>query len=200
MTAGPILTSVCLAWLLLAEYAELKTFVWICKPLASCGFLLHGLQATHYDRTLFGGLCLAWIGDVLLIPGGELTFQAGLGSFLLGHLCYAISFYHTRFEPTTAIITLLPLAVIFFAVNHVLSPHVPDELQVPVLAYMTVISVMLDLAFATHDSTIIIGAILFYLSDFLVARDQFLDPGFTNKLIGLPLYYAGQLVIAWSMY
>jgi uncharacterized membrane protein YhhN len=40
------------------------------------------------------------------------------------------------------------------------------------------------------------GAALFYLSDLAVARQRFVAPGFENKLIGLPLYYAGQLLLA----
>lgn len=40
------------------------------------------------------------------------------------------------------------------------------------------------------------GAALFYLSDLAVARHRFVAPGPENKLIGLPLYYAAQLILA----
>jgi len=40
------------------------------------------------------------------------------------------------------------------------------------------------------------GAVLFWLSDLAVARDRFVRPGFVNPLVGLPLYYAAQLLLA----
>jgi uncharacterized membrane protein YhhN len=43
------------------------------------------------------------------------------------------------------------------------------------------------------------GAALFAASDVFVARNRFVGAGFTNQLVGLPLYYAGQFVIAFSI-
>ena len=43
------------------------------------------------------------------------------------------------------------------------------------------------------------AALLFYASDFFVARDRFVRPGFVNRLIGLPLYYAAQAWFAWTI-
>ena len=39
---------------------------------------------------------------------------------------------------------------------------------------------------------------MFVVSDLAVARDNFVTPGFTNRLSGLPLYYGGQLLLAWA--
>lgn len=43
------------------------------------------------------------------------------------------------------------------------------------------------------------GAVAFYVSDVFVARDRFMKGGFVNRLVGLPLYYAGQFLIAFSL-
>jgi len=43
------------------------------------------------------------------------------------------------------------------------------------------------------------GAACFYMSDILVARDRFLSNEFFNRLVGLPLYYLGQFLIAFSV-
>ena len=43
------------------------------------------------------------------------------------------------------------------------------------------------------------GAVLFAVSDISVARDQFVRPAFINRLWGLPLYYAAQLLLAGSV-
>ena len=40
------------------------------------------------------------------------------------------------------------------------------------------------------------AAVAFYLSDVSVARDRFVAPGFGNRIWGLPLYYAAQLLFA----
>ncbi|NNF09333.1 MAG: lysoplasmalogenase, partial [Acidimicrobiia bacterium] len=42
------------------------------------------------------------------------------------------------------------------------------------------------------------GASLFIASDIAVARNTFVAPGYANKLWGLPLYYGGQLLLAWA--
>ena len=43
------------------------------------------------------------------------------------------------------------------------------------------------------------GALLFYISDIFVARQRFLKAEFVNRLIGLPLYYGGQFMLAFSI-
>ena len=43
------------------------------------------------------------------------------------------------------------------------------------------------------------GALSFYFSDIFVARDRFLKNQFLNRLIGLPLYYLGQFLLAFSI-
>jgi uncharacterized membrane protein YhhN len=80
-------------------------------------------------------------------------------------------------------------------------------MKLPVLAYVVVITLMVIGARAvferpdlplTGKALIFWGAILFYLSDLLVARDQFIRKAFSNRLIGLPLYYTGQFLLAFS--
>jgi hypothetical protein len=43
---------------------------------------------------------------------------------------------------------------------------------------------------------VLLGAVMFYASDLSVARDRFVKRGFLNRVWGLPLYYAAQLVLA----
>ncbi len=40
---------------------------------------------------------------------------------------------------------------------------------------------------------------LFYLSDLFVARERFVTSAFVNRLVGLPLYYGGQVLLALSV-
>ena len=50
-----------------------------------------------------------------------------------------------------------------------------------------------------HGAMFALGAILFFLSDIAVARERFVARDFRNKLLGLPAYFAGQLLIAWTI-
>jgi uncharacterized membrane protein YhhN len=78
----------------------------------------------------------------------------------------------------------------------------------PVAAYILVISAMVGGALAVGCAEevprsgqvyVLIGAIAFYLSDLCVARDQFVSEVFVNRLIGLPLYYFAQFLLALSI-
>ena len=48
--------------------------------------------------------------------------------------------------------------------------------------------------------TVPVGAVLFYVSDIFVARDRFVTPSPLNQRIGLPLYYAAQIALAFSIF
>jgi hypothetical protein len=46
---------------------------------------------------------------------------------------------------------------------------------------------------------ILVGALCFYVSDVLVARNKFIKEEYRNRILGLPLYYAGQFMLAFSI-
>ncbi len=79
---------------------------------------------------------------------------------------------------------------------------------VPVCLYIVVISVMMAAAWAAFLNpglapkgawALFLGALCFYVSDIFVARDRFVKSQFLNRLLGLPLYYGGQFLIAFSV-
>jgi len=41
--------------------------------------------------------------------------------------------------------------------------------------------------------------LFFYLSDLFVARNQFMKKAYINRLVGLPLYFIGQFLLAFSV-
>jgi uncharacterized membrane protein YhhN len=70
-----------------------------------------------------------------------------------------------------------------------------------VLSYIAVITVMVWGALSVviggwAPARVAAGAVLFYLSDLAVARERFVAHSFTNRAVGLPLYYVGQLLLA----
>ncbi len=177
----------------------------VSKTAASIGFVVLGAIAWSGGNPiatwLVVGLILCAAGDVLLL--WKRTFDAGLWTFLLGHVAYIVAFHHALpfavWSPFIAIV-LVPAGLGALAW---LWPHLKSK-KIPVCAYIAVISVMVWGAVATTTNgrlgwMVAVGATLFYLSDLTVARDRFVAPGFINRLIGLPLYYVGQILIALSV-
>lgn len=180
---------------------------WLFKPLASLGFLalavLDGLPETPYGQIMLGGLVLAALGDVLLIPKQRRYFLAGLVSFLLGHVAYAVAFGVRGLDPTVVGAATVVVALVAIPIVRWLWPHVDGPMKGPVAAYMLVISAMVALAAGTvvpyGDPRILLGAIAFYLSDIAVAQQRFVRSSFLSRAWGLPLYYAAQLVLATTV-
>jgi uncharacterized membrane protein YhhN len=77
-----------------------------------------------------------------------------------------------------------------------------------VLGYVIIITLMVAGAWSVFGSVhlawegrllVFVGALGFYVSDVFVARNRFIKPEFLNRLIGLPLYYGGQFLLAFSV-
>lgn len=191
------------------------------KPLASLAFIAVPLCAgavggdgarAEAAGWVLAGLVLGAVGDVLLMFDARRAFLGGLVAFLLGHIAYVIAFA-TLAAPATwlagpmALLVAIP-ALAGAVVLRWLWPHL-GSLRLPVIAYVLVISVMVvgGAAISVHGSALgargdalaTAGAVAFYASDLTVARDRFVAKGVENKLIGLPLYYGAQLLIAWSV-
>jgi uncharacterized membrane protein YhhN len=181
------------------------------KTILSCLFIITALLQPHplpqYYYPLLVGLIFCLGGDVFLALPQERMFLFGLVAFLLGHVCYVLCFFYVAdLNPWTWGGSGLVLAIsglVFFW----LRPHLGTML-VPVIAYIIIITAMVIGAFTVLGDTtlrsagrfmVIFGAASFYISDLFVARDRFLETGFANRLIGLPLYYGGQFLLAFSV-
>jgi len=173
------------------------------KMLASTGFIAIALSvggtSSTYGRLVLAALALSWIGDLLLSYSSRPAFLGGLVAFLLGHVAYSLAFgvlgTDARFAAAAAVVLTVGAA----AVWRWLSQHVGD-MAGPVVAYIVVISVMVVMAAGAYGSgataLVPIGATLFFLSDIAVARNQFVSPGVANRVVGLPLYYLAQILLA----
>jgi len=134
-------------------------------------------------------------------------FFLGLVSFLVGHLFYGVCFFYTAPPSAWAILGSLPVPIASLLIFLRLKPHLGD-MTIPVLVYIVVITVMVcgafslflepDLAFSGRVLALC-GAICFYISDIFVARDRFVQKGPINRIVGLPLYFGGQFLLAFSI-
>jgi uncharacterized membrane protein YhhN len=165
------------------------------------------MVTTPYYPLVLTGLILCLIGDVCLIfILSRKVFTAGLVAFLAGHVMYVAAFVTLGVAGplvwTAGLICLGLSACVFLW----LRPHLGD-MRIPVTAYIVIITAMVICAAAFMNNPgldpnaralVFGGALLFYVSDIFVARQRFVTKAFANRAAGLPLYYAGQFMIAFS--
>jgi uncharacterized membrane protein YhhN len=201
-----LLGALCVTGLLWSETKGPHYLSWLFKPLAASCFIvlavLNGAVDSNYGLWLLAGLCLCMAGDILLIPDSEACFKAGLTSFLLGHLLYAVAFLHLPWNTYAAGLAVLPVALLAVLALRWLQVHLTADMVVPVRAYILVISLMLLAASSTLGSSgglwIAVGAWGFAFSDLAVARHQFIKAQPLNRLWGTPLYFGSQMLLALS--
>jgi len=195
------------AVLLWCESKGWRSGAWLTKPLASAALVAFAVQMgaldSDYGLWVLAALVACWLGDVLLIPSHKGSFRVGILSFLTGHLFYSVAFLVDGVDARWVLLSAIPLGGLAWIVGGVLLQHVDRSLRKPVTAYIVVISGMLALGIGvwarTQEMVFLIAPAAFYLSDLAVARNRFLHPGFVNRLVGLPLYYAAQVLFAWSV-
>jgi uncharacterized membrane protein YhhN len=212
MTSLVVLPALVLLVLLLwAEKKESIPGKLATKPLLSALFILTAWFAPWPVPTLARwvmlGLILSWIGDVCLVFYARPLFMGGLAAFLSGHICYAVGFLGHGTLPPLAVAGVGLLAAAGVKIFFWLKPHL-GPMAGPVIAYIVVITTMVTGAMALFASPryppaarwlVLAGALLFYASDLLVARDRFVAKGFANHLYGLPMYYTAQFFFAFSL-
>jgi uncharacterized membrane protein YhhN len=211
---NPILLLVALVLLLGLLYGEKtgrRSIILGLKTPLSVLFVITAVLQPHplpwYYHYVLVGLILGLVGDVCLALPGNKAFRAGLVAFLAGHILYVIAFARLGGSEHWFGTGVLVTIAVSIAVFERLRPHLGDML-VPVIAYIVVITIMVLAALAVYRNpavksmgaqVVLVGAVIFYLSDLFVARDRFVKSEFLNRLIGLPLYYCGQFLLAFSV-
>lgn len=200
-----LVTCIGVGGMFVADHTGKRIFEFVGKPAAALAFLALGFltasgHASPITNAFLAALALSLVGDVCLMLKTDTSFLAGLGAFLLGHVGFAVAFALRGVDPLWAggmLVLTLPFA---FVVWRWLAPHVPAPMKIPVIAYMSVISLMVVLAVGTHGAKpapfLVLAAFSFFVSDLAVAREKFVNPTHTNRYWGLPLYFGAQLVFA----
>jgi uncharacterized membrane protein YhhN len=202
-----IVSSISCFALVEALLADMQLIAAIAKIVASLGFItvasLGGALQSAYGKILLVGLTLSFLGDAFLIGESRQAFLGGLAAFLLAHLAYVVAFVVNGVNLRWMSAAAVPVVAIAVMVSVWLAPHTPVELSLPVQLYTAVISSMVIAAFGTRGKggsvLILVGALLFFLSDLSVASLRLVQTEFPNYIWGLPLYYAGQLCLALSV-
>ncbi len=171
--------------------------------------LLACFAALRAGRTslLVPALALGALGDAFLAWPGEANFLAGLGSFLVAHLFYVALFAglgggRPQIEADTwrqgvaaAMMLLAP------GMAAVLMPRVAGALRAPILIYTATILTMVLAVLTVRSETIVVGGVLFALSDSILATEEFVVARESGHRPWMQhavwiLYYSGQFLIA----
>ena len=173
------------------------------KMVASTGFVAVALAAggtsSAWGRAMTAGTALCWVGDLVL----PWSFLAGLTTFLLAHLAFSLSFWLLGVSPKWSMASLAILAPAGLVAFVHLWPHMTPDVHLAILAYAIVITLMVAMAAGAFgkDGGILmpLGAVAFYVSDIFVVRGYLGLSTHHEGVIGVPLYYAGVVMLASSI-
>lgn len=156
---------------------------------------------------MVAALAFSWAGDIVLEFTGvhENFFLAGLVSFMITQVLYIFIFARTSDGPAKPFPLILSLTlVLFYGIGLVgwLYPGL-GAMQIPVIGYAIVIHSMLAFAVIRalrtgrrENDYVLLGAILFVLSDSLIAVSRFGHPFGASSSLIMATYIIGQYLIA----
>jgi len=177
---------------------------WFTKPLIIpmlIGYLVSSLTVIKFReyKRVTAALIFSWSGDVLLMLESRDSnfFIYGLVSFLIAHVCYIYFFQLVKRKEKIKMswLFVLPVLVYYAGLITLLFPYLKD-LKIPVIVYGAGISTMLGFAlhmlamkYKNAAMSMMIGALLFIISDSVLAINKFYKP-FEGAGIVIMLTYA----------
>lgn len=189
------------------KYKKIKNQLLIFKPLTLILILLIATVfpaiEPSYKIFIVSGLLFSLLGDFFLIFP-EQHFKKGLIAFLIGHICYIIAFsVSTGFHFTSWL--FLPIAAVGILYLRIILPY-SGKMKIPIIIYVIIIMIMGWVAIERfyNDPTLrtilpAIGAVLFMISDAVLALNKFRKPFFSAELIILSTYFTAQWFLAVSV-
>ncbi|MDW5288213.1 lysoplasmalogenase [Formosa sp. PL04] len=149
------------------------------------------------------GLIFSLIGDILLMFDNinSMFFTLGLSAFLIAHIMYILVFLKDRRAYKKGFFFLVALTLYGLIFLHFLKPNL-GSLLTPVIIYVLAILGMTTTAFLrqkkgseTSYYLILIGALLFMLSDSLLAIHKFINPIPFEHILIMSTYGIAQLLL-----
>jgi uncharacterized membrane protein YhhN len=167
-----------LDWVAVAR--ESAVLEYVSKPAATAGIfgVAASLDVVHGASWwwLLVALVFCLLGDVFLMLPRD-AFIPGLASFAVAQMMFAVSFVANGIDGgqlVLGVVLITPLAVLLarrFVGSMLRGGH--SEFAAPVIVYLVVISAMAVAAVAGGSVVAIAGALMFMLSDSLIAESRF---------------------------
>lgn len=149
---------------------------------------------------VLAALVASLAGDVFLMLEGR--FVPGLASFLVAHIFYIVAFLTMGISGAPWVLGAALVAVLIRAVGVRIVVGATDRdraFGVPVAAYVLVISLMVAFAFGTARWPVIVGALLFYLSDACIGWSRFVREFPYQRLVIMTTYHLAQIGLVVSL-
>ncbi|PWK13349.1 lysoplasmalogenase [Tumebacillus permanentifrigoris] len=178
-------------------------YLW--KPATMVLVILLSLRGADFTNSseswLVAGLVLSLVGDVLLVLPSD-RFLAGLVAFLAAHLCYIAAFVQQA--EGGGLLPAVVLAVFgigyFLLLRRGVLASGGYGLLVAVVCYISVILLMVWRAWMTGNVWVLAGAILFMISDSILAWNRFIKRSVTGEVAVMATYYTAQGVLASTLF
>ncbi len=180
---------------------------YLCKPatllaLVVVAIAVHPATGAGARREWFvAALVCSLAGDVLLMLPRE-QFVGGLAAFLVAHVCFAAGFWADGPGLVAFVVASAVVAVVIGSLGARILPAVRQRdhaLVAPVAAYMTVIGVMVATAVAVGNPVAAAGAVLFAVSDSMIAWDRFVGEFAAASVLIMVTYHLGQAGLVASL-
>jgi alkenylglycerophosphocholine/alkenylglycerophosphoethanolamine hydrolase len=176
------------------------------KPLTTvlviCLALVSGAPVSQIAVAVVA-LSFCLLGDIALMPAVD-NFILGLASFLLGHLVFIVLFVqYGLHRPTLAGLALLALVMMVTTVGRIIvlsAGRRQPKLQLPVAAYLVVISAMAVFGWSTGLGWVIAGTTLFVLSDAILGWGEFVKDRPWMSLAIMVTYHGAIASLALSLW
>ncbi len=153
------------------------------------------------------GMFFCFVGDVLLMFEGANFFMFGLSVFLLAHVVYikVTSSFLPKDLTVKMISSAFPFVLFFAILMYLIYPNL-GKMLLPVVVYGITISTFGAVAFlnyrsekSTENLWLFVGAILFILSDSLIAVNKFFEPNEIHGVSIMVSYILAQFLICKAM-
>jgi len=167
---------------------------------------ISGGRGNAFHRTILFALVFSWIGDVTLqlTSFSEDFFLVGLASFLVAQLLYLLAFFSTRgpnYLFFRRVYLILPVLLYGVFLIWFLGEGLGD-MKLPVTVYAVVILTMLLAAMNRKEKVnplsyqlVLIGAMLFVLSDSMIALNKFKQSFELARIAIMSSYITAQYLI-----
>jgi len=181
----------------------------VTKPLIMISliyYFINTVEESPINKLVTFALGCSLIGDIALMfqQKDTLFFMIGLGFFLLAHVGYAFINYNLVNDSQRKIKLMwqdIPIIIAGFGVFLLIKDGI-DDLRIPVLCYIVVISFMTITARQRYNRSdnqsfwlIMSGALFFLLSDTLLAMNKFLEPIENERIWIMATYIIAQFLI-----
>ncbi|MBN2157812.1 MAG: lysoplasmalogenase [Spirochaetes bacterium] len=203
------------AVLVAREVATFRGTIWlkyILTPLVTliiAGFVLLSMreyEVTAYRTLIISAIAFSLVADTMLMIVETNLMKHGIAFFMLAHLMYILAFsLEYKFRIWHGAVAAVMLVFVWRFNMRIRGPA--GALQIPITIYAVVLSLMLFFAISSISlelsrKTVLIfaGALLFAISDFLIAFLTFIRPHKQESVIVWAIYAPAQLMIALSCF